>query len=182
MPRLTIFFYTEYAIETRFILPGDFVKNLLTIAIIGALITVAGCSGNNVGTSPSLPEAVEGAAGAGAQSEPQPSQIDSHSNGGSSLAAASPYSGDGKSTAQQNVNPTPFLQASSPMKAGMAMPAVTGTTLVSRADGTMYGPTDMSPAGADPGPQGMAASTPNQSAPAKPAAAAKPANKSATQK
>ncbi len=80
---------------------------------------------------------------------PQPAQIDSASNGGSSLAAAAPYAGDGKGGAvQQNINATPFLQASTPMKTGMALPA---GALVSRADGTMYGPTDLAPAGAGPG-------------------------------
>src|ERR1700760_3422146 len=121
---------------------GDIVKNLFGIAVICTLVCgmmlVAGCSGNNVGTSPSLPDAVEGAAGAGQMGTPQPPQIDSASNGGSSLAAASPYAGDGKGGAQQNINATPFLQASTPMKAGMALPAVSGA-LVSRADGTMYG-------------------------------------------
>jgi hypothetical protein len=168
----------------RFLIWGDTVKKLLAMAAASVLIfgimMIAGCSGNNVGTSPSLPETVQGAAGAGAQSAAEPMQVDSASNGGSSLAAASPYAGDGKSTAQQNVNPTPFLQASSPMKAGMTMPAVSATTLVSRADGTMYGPTDMSPAGAGPGAQGMSASAGNQGATAKPAAAAKPATKTAT--
>lgn len=142
-------------------------KNLLAIAVICTLMMlVVGCSGNNVGTSPSLPEAVEGAAGAGAQATAEAAQIDSHSNGGSSLAAAAPYGGDGKAGAvQQNVNPTPFMQSSIPMKAGMAMPASSSVTLVSRADGTMYGPTDMSPAGAGPGMQGAGTggSTPNQS-------------------
>lgn len=124
-------------------------KNLIGIALIstlvGGMMMVAGCSGNNVGTTPSVPEAVEGAAGAGQMGTPQPLQIDSASNGGSSLAAAAPYAGDGKGGAvQQNINATPFLQASTPMKAGMELPA---GALVSRADGTMYGPTDMSPAG-----------------------------------
>jgi hypothetical protein len=141
------------------------VKNLLAIAVTCTLMMfVAGCEGANSGMMmPSLPESVQGAAGAGAQATAQPAQITSESNGGSSLAAASPYAGDGKGGAvQQNVNPTPFLQASSPMKAGMELPA---GALVSRADGTMYGPKDMSPAGAGPGIEGpgTGGSTPNQS-------------------
>jgi hypothetical protein len=50
------------------------------------------------------------------------------------------------------------------MKSGMALPASAGA-LVSRADGTMYGPTDMSPAGIGPGMEGpgSSGSTPNQS-------------------
>jgi len=141
------------------------VKNLLAIAVCCTLmIIVAGCSGTNGGMMmPSLPGSVEGAAGAGAQATVEPPQIDSHSNGGSSLAVASPYAGDGKGgVVQQNVNPAPFLQASSPMKAGMALPV---GSLVSRADGTMYGPGDLSPAGVGPGMEGpgTAASTPNQS-------------------
>jgi hypothetical protein len=140
------------------------VKNLVAIAVICTLMMiVAGCSGTNSGMMmPSLPGSVEGAAGAGAQANAEPAQIDSASNGGSSLAAASPYAGDGKGGAvQQNVNPTPFLQASSPMKAGMALPA---GSLVSRADGTMYGPGDLSPAGAGPGMErpGTGGAAPNQ--------------------
>ncbi len=158
-------------------------KNLFGIAVICAVTLVAGCSGNNVGTSPSLPEAVEGAAGAGQLGTPQPLQIDSASNGGSSLAAAAPYAGDGKGGAvQQNINAAPFLQASTPMKTGMALPA---GALVSRADGTMYGPTDMSPAGTGPGTQGMTSSgsAANQGSGVRStagAATAKPTNKSAT--
>lgn len=154
-------------------------KNLLAIAVICSLMIMVGCFGNNVGTSPSVPGSVEGAAGAGAQPNAEPAQIDSHSNGGSSLAAAAPYAGDGKGGAvQQNVNPAPFLQASSPMKAGMAMPSSSSVTLVSRADGTMYGPTDMSAAGSG---QGMPATT--SGAAGKPAgAAAKPPKKAATPK
>lgn len=155
-------------------------------ALVCAVMLVAGCSsGNNSGTTPSLPTVAEGAAGAGQQGTPQPPQIDSASNGGSSLAAAAPYAGDGKGGAvQQNINATPFLQASTPMKTGMPLPAASGA-LVSRADGTMYGPTDMSPAGAGPGTQGMTSSgsAANQSSGAKPtagAAPAKPTNKSAT--
>jgi hypothetical protein len=163
------------------------VKNLFGVAVICMVMIVAGCSGNNVGTSPSLPEAVEGAAGAGQLGTPQPPQIDSASNGGSSLAAAAPYAGDGKgSPVQQNINATPFLQASTPMKTGMALPGMSGA-LVSRADGTMYGPTDMSPAGAGAGTQGMTSggSAANQSSGAKSttgAVPAKPTNKSATPK
>lgn len=163
-------------------------KNLFGIAVICTLVCgmmmVAGCSGNNVGTTPSEPDAVEGAAGAGQMGTPQPLQIDSASNGGSSLAAASPYAGDGKGGAvQQNINATPFLQASTPMKAGMELPA---GALVSRADGTMYGPTDMSPAGAGTGTQGTTSSgtTASQSSGAKSTGVvpAKPTTQGATPK
>jgi hypothetical protein len=117
---------------------------------------------------------VEGAAGAGQLGTPQPVQIDSASNGGSSLAAAAPYAGDGKGgVVQQNVNAAPFLQASTPMKTGMALPA---GALVSRADGTMYGPTDMSPAGTPAENQSSGAKSTTGAVPAK------PANKSATPK
>jgi hypothetical protein len=153
---------------------GDIVKNLFGIAVICMLMIVAGCSGNNVGTSPSLPDAVEGAAGAGQLGTPQPVQIDSASNGGSSLAAAAPYAGDGKGGAvQQNVNAAPFLQASTPMKTGMALPA---GALVSRADGTMYGPTDMSPAGTPAENQSSGTKSTTGTVPVK------PTNKSATPK
>jgi hypothetical protein len=141
------------------------VKTLLGMLVICSVVFVAGCAGNNVGTSPSLPEAVKGAAGAGAQATAGAPQIDNESNGGSSLAAAAPYASDGKGGAvQQNVNPSPFMTASSSMKSGMALPASAGA-LVSRADGTMYGPTDMSPAGIGPGMEGPGSggSTPNQS-------------------
>jgi hypothetical protein len=171
---------------------GDIVKKLFGFAVICTCVCgmtlFAGCSsGNNQGTMPSLPEVAEGAAGAGQLGTPQPPQIDSASNGGSSLAAAAPYAGDGKGGAvQQNINAAPFLQASTPMKTGMALPAVSGA-LVSRADGTMYGPTDMSPAGAGPGTQGMTSSgsAANQSGGAKSTTGAVPAgqtNKNAAPK
>lgn len=153
--------------------------------VVCGLMLFAGCSGNNVGTSPSVPEAVAGAGGAGAEGTAQPFQIDSTSSGGSSLTAAAPYAGDGKTAAQQNVNPMPFMTASTPMKAGMAMPAA-GSALVSRADGTMSGPTDMSAAGSDAGMSAMShiVAMPSQGAAGKPATAPKanPASKPATPK
>lgn len=140
-------------------------KNLLSIVVTCTLMMfVAGCEATNSDMMrPSLPQSVQGAAGAGAQANAQPAQINSESSGGSSLTAASPYAGDGKGAAvQQNVNPTPFLQDSSPMQPGMELPS---GALVSRADGTMYGPGDMSPAGGGPGMEGpgTGGSTPNQS-------------------
>jgi hypothetical protein len=140
------------------------VKNLFSIAVICTLMIVAGCEMNRT-PLPSLPDAARGAAGAGELPAPAPPQIDSASNGGSSLMAAAPYAGDGKGTVQQNINPVPFLQTSVPMKSGMSMPASAAETLVSRADGTMFGPTDLPPAGAGPMIETVAsgASTSNQS-------------------
>jgi hypothetical protein len=144
------------------------VKHLFAMVVICTLLMVAGCSGNNnVGTNPSFPETTLGASGsgAGARLTTEAMQSDSSASGGTSLPAAAPYGGNGKgAVVQQNVNPMPFLTSSSPLKPGMTLPG-SASALVSRADGTMYGPTDMSPAGSGPGMEGPGSegATPNQS-------------------
>jgi len=146
---------------------GDTVKHLFAMVVICTLLMVTGCSGNNVGISPSFPETTLGASGSGAgpRITTEAMQSDSSASGGSSLPAAAPYASDGKGPAvQQNVNAMPFMTSSSPMKSGMSLPE-SASALVSRADGTMYGPTDMSPAGIGPGMEGpgRGGATPNQS-------------------
>ena len=131
-------------------------KHLFVMVVICALLMVTGCSGNNVGISPSFPETTLGASGSGAgpRITTEAMQSDSSASGGSSLPAAAPYANDSKGPAvQQNVNAMPFMTSSSPMKSGMSLPE-SASALVSRADGTMYGPKDMSPAGIGPGMEG----------------------------
>lgn len=143
-------------------------KHLFAIVVICTLLMVTGCSGNNnAGTTPSFPETTLGASGSGAggQITAEGMQSDSGASGGSSLPAAAPYASDGKGPAvQQNVNAMPFMNSSSPMQSGMSLPE-SASALVSRADGTMYGPKDMSPAGIGPGMEGpgRGGATPNQS-------------------
>jgi hypothetical protein len=77
-------------------------------------------------------------AAAAAQPSPQP---DPAANGGSSLAASTPYDGGGK-TVTQNVNPAPFLAGSPAQSSGTANALPPPNSLTSRADGTMYGAND----------------------------------------
>lgn len=144
------------------ILRGENMKSvhgILTLLLMAGLVVVMGCSGNDKdratassGSMPSMPTAAQGAAGAGVASGDQAVQADPSSSGGSTLPASTPYT-QGKGTAvSQNVNPAPFLTAS------QAKPAMEGSAgsrgLVSRADGTMFGPADLPAAGIGPGTEG----------------------------
>ena len=114
-----------------------------------------GCSGLNKdlggrttshGTMPSPAGASEGSAGAGERTQPATALMDAHASGGSTLPAYSSYGGG--AAQQQNINPTVFTNAAHAATQQQKAPE---TELVSRADGTMYGPGDQMPAGAGPG-------------------------------
>jgi hypothetical protein len=134
-------------------LPGFLVSLLIVFAI--------GCSGNDkdrvtqpAGSMPSFANTSSGAEGAGVASGDQKMETSASSSGGTSLQASTPYS-SGKTAVSQNLNPAPFLTAAAPGKGGT--PRETSSTgLVSRADGTMYGPSDLSAAGVGPGMSGAA--------------------------
>ncbi len=124
---------------------GTAVKQLAILAIALVLLLALGCTSNDrvgAGTAgrPTTPTSASAAAPSGAAAPiSQPS--DPGANGGASLPAAAPYSQPGSASAQQNVNPTPFLTASQGAGAGGARFAP-ATMLTSRADGTMAGPND----------------------------------------
>lgn len=117
-----------------------------------------GCSGSDKdratassGSAPSSPNIAQGAAGAGMSSADEQTQVDPSASGGSTLPASTPYSQEKGKAVSQNVNPAPFLTASQ-SKPGAQNAASTG--LVSRADGTMFGPADLPAAGVGPGMEG----------------------------
>jgi hypothetical protein len=128
------------------------------------LVWCMGCSGNDkdratqpTGSMPSFATTTAGAEGAGAGAGEPQQQVNPESSGGTSLAVSTPYN-DGKGQpVSQNLNPGPFLTARESGTAGMPREA-SSTGLVSRADGTMYGPSDLSAAGVGPGMQGAAQS------------------------
>ncbi len=124
-----------------------------------SILFVLGCSGNDkdrasaaTGSGASLPSSAAGAEGSGVVPPEQP-QMDAGASGGSSLPASTPYSQGKGGTVAQNVNAAPFLTSES-IKGGAAQRAASSTGLVSRADGTMYGPSDQPAAGVGPGMQG----------------------------
>lgn len=133
---------------------------LLGLVLIAGAALV-GCSGNDKdramassGSMPSMPATSQGAAGAGMTSVEESVRVDPSSSGGSTLQASMPYT-DGKGGAvPQNVNAAPFLAASEESQGTQKNAAFTG--LVSRADGTMYGPNDQPAAGIGPGMEGAA--------------------------
>ncbi len=125
---------------------------LALVALAGLLL---GCSGldkdrgdrtTSHGSMPSPAGAAEGSAGAGAKAQSPNRLMDAHASGGSTLPAYSAYGGG--TAQQQNVNPAVFVNASHAATQQQKAPE---TGLVSRADGTMYGPGDQIPAGAGPG-------------------------------
>lgn len=132
---------------------------LALLMIVSVCAVFVGCSGNDKdratassGSVPSSPETTQGAAGAGMATADEAAQVDPSSSGGSSLGTSTPYT-DGKGAAvSQNVNPAPFLTAN---EAGATTArGGSSTGLVSRADGTMYGPGDQPAAGVGPGMEG----------------------------
>ena len=128
------------------------------LLIVGAV----GCSGNDkdratqpTGSEPSFPNTTAGAAGAGVANGDQQPETAPEGSGGSSLPASTPYNQGNGGTVSQNLNPAPFLMAKEPSStAGISISSSRG--LVARADGTMYGPTDLPAAGVGPGMQGAA--------------------------
>jgi hypothetical protein len=135
-------------------------------AYLGLLLIVGclGCSGNDkdratqpTGSMPSSATTTAGAEGAGAGAGQPVEQVNPESSGGTSLPVSTPYN-DGKGqSVSQNLNAAPFLTARQ-SGAGSMPKQVSSTGLVSRADGTMYGPSDLSAAGVGPGMQGAAQS------------------------
>jgi hypothetical protein len=127
------------------------------LLILGCL----GCSGNDkdratqpTGSMPSFATTTAGAEGAGAGAGEPQEQINPDSSGGTSLGVSTPYN-DGKGQVSQTLNPAPFLAGRESGTA--ALPRQSSSTgLVSRADGDMYGPSDLSAGGVGPGTQGAA--------------------------
>ncbi|HEY6271025.1 MAG TPA: hypothetical protein VIX19_03415 [Terriglobales bacterium] len=125
-------------------------KPLVIFAISFLLLLVLGCTSNDKsgagrGSSVTRPESATELA-VSANVPPVVPESDPAANGGSNLAAISPYSQPNGATAQQNVNPAPFLtesaqaQALGESTAGAQL--TTSGSLTSRADGTMSGPQD----------------------------------------
>jgi hypothetical protein len=138
-------------------------KNLLSICAILMLLVFTGCPGSQTATGMAPSTGVAYTTNA----DDSKSTPDAAAAGGSSLTASAPYKSAG-ATAQQNVNPTPFMVATQP--AGKAFTPT--SELISRADGTMMGPKDQMAAGTGPAGQGM-----SDMVPRKPAPAVKPAPK-----
>ena len=127
---------------------------LALLLIVGA--GLLGCSGDDKDRAtagsgmPSSSNTSEGAGGVA--SADQSVQVNPSSSGGSTLPASMPYSQGKSGAVSQSVNPAPFLTAS---EAKPETQKATGSTgLVSRADGTMYGPNDQPAAGIGPGMEG----------------------------
>jgi hypothetical protein len=147
---------------------GENMKALPGFLVLVLIVGVMGCSGNDkdratqpTGSMPSFANTTAGAEGAGAVSGDQKMETSAASSGGSSLQASTPYSSGKSSTVSQNLNPAPFLTAAG-AKAG-APNIASATGLVSRADGTMYGPSDLAAAGVGPGMSGAAETGANRS-------------------
>jgi len=140
-------------------------KTVLSILVSLLIVAAMGCSGNDkdratqpTGSMPSFANSSAGSSGAGVASGDQKDDATPASSGGSSLAASTPYS-QGKTAVSQNLNAAPFLVAS--QSQGATQKQVSSTGLVSRADGDMYGPTDLPAGGVVPG--GVSAGAANQS-------------------
>jgi hypothetical protein len=141
---------------------GENMKALPGFLVLLLITGVMGCSGNDkdratqpTGSMPSFPNTTAGAEGAGTASGDQKIETSAASSGGSSLQASTPYSSGKGASVSQNLNPAPFMTASAGAKAGAPNnPNAMG--LVSRADGTMYGPNDLSAGGVGPGTSGAA--------------------------
>lgn len=134
-------------------------KKIFGFLLTLSMMLVLGCSGNDkdrgsaaTGSGASLPNSAAGAEGTSTVA-PEQAQMDAGASGGSSLPASTPYSQGKGGAVSQNVNPAPFLTSES-VKGGAAQRAASSTGLVSRADGTMYGPSDQPAAGVGPGMQG----------------------------
>ena len=132
---------------------------LALFVIVSVCAVFVGCSGSDKdratassGSAPSSPNTAQGAAGAGMATENEAVQVDPSSSGGSTLPASAPYSQAKGGAVSQNVNPAPFLTASEGKPGEAKVSSSTG--LVSRADGTMYGPSDQPAAGIGPGMEG----------------------------
>jgi hypothetical protein len=136
-------------------------KSIVALFACILIMSVLGCSGNDKdratassGSMPSLPNEARGAAGAGTTSAENAWNTDAKAAGGSNLQVSTPYQTKG-TTVSQNVNPSPYLNATEGLKAGGQNAELAGG-LISRRDGTMFGPTDQPAAGIGPGMQGTA--------------------------
>jgi len=125
-------------------------KTVFSIFVSLLIAAAVGCSGNDkdratqpTGSMPSFANTSAGSSGAGVAGSDQKEDVNPASSGGSTLPASTPYS-QGKTAVSQNLNAAPFLVTS--QEQGPTQKQVSSTGLVSRADGDMYGPTDL-PAG-----------------------------------
>jgi hypothetical protein len=144
---------------------GENMKTLPGFLVLLLIVYAVGCSGNDkdratqpTGSMPSFANTSSGAEGAGVASGDQKLETSPESSGGSSLEASTPYSSGKGGAVSQNINPAPFLAASAAGSGvqGAAPRTASSTGLVSRADGDMYGPSDLSAAGVGPGTSGAA--------------------------
>lgn len=136
----------------------------ITAAFIALLLIVGvmGCSGSDkdratqpTGSLPSFPNTTAGAGGAGVANGDQQVETAPESSGGYSLPASTPYNQGNGAAVSQNLNPAPFLMAKEPSNTtGVNISNSSG--LIARADGDMYGPSDLPAAGVGPGMQGAA--------------------------
>ena len=120
-------------------------KKFALLLAASMLLVAIGCSGD----APQTPsEHSVGAQNVSAGSDIQQSiQTDAHASGGSALPASLPYSQPNAPVASQNLNAGPFLTSAEPHGAAGAPAEPWSPGLTSRADGTMYGPSDQSAAG-----------------------------------
>jgi len=125
------------------------VKKFALLLAASMLLVAIGCSGD----APQTPsEHSVGAQNVSAGSDIQQSiQTDAHASGGSALPASLPYSQPNAPVASQNLNAGPFLTSAEPHGAAGAPAEPWSPGLTSRADGTMYGPSDQSAAGSGQG-------------------------------
>lgn len=111
---------------------------LFGLIIIGLLMS--GC--DTARPSEPIAKGAEGsAAAAAAPAQPSP-QPDPAANGGSSLAASTPYNGSANVVQAQNVNAAPFLTGNQTQPSATTGAPPPPNSLTSRADGTMYGAND----------------------------------------
>lgn len=140
-------------------------KTVLSIFVSLLIAAAMGCSGNDkdratqpTGSMPSFANSSAGSSGAGVASGDQKEDANPASSGGSTLPASTPYS-QGKTAVSQSLNASPFLVTS--QEQGATQKQVSSMGLVSRADGTMFGPTDLPAGGVVPG--GVSSGGANQS-------------------
>lgn len=125
-------------------------KKFVLLLAVSMLLVAVGCPGNEPQTASETRSA--GAQNVSGGSDTQQSiQTDAHSSGGSALPASLPYSQPSAPAASQNLNAGPFLTSAESHGAGQAPAQPWAPGLTSRADGTMYGPSDQPAAGSGQG-------------------------------
>ncbi len=141
------------------------VKRFALLLAASMLLVASGFSGTQAKPAAPGPSAAAGAENAGSGGSAQQSpQTDAHANGGSALPASMPYTQPNAPVASQNLNAAPFLIFAEPRGAAGAPAQPRSPGLTSRADGTMYGPSDQPAAGTG---QGMIAAPEGKGRPAK---------------